>query len=1136
MDAAENPFPHVVITASAGTGKTFQLSNRFIQLAVEGPLDAILATTFTRKAAREILDRVLVRLAGAVSDPRKLSELNRHVFCPRKELQPAGSSRRDVRSTGFSRRSAEQPPEGGPTNTRPEGGTAGDIAPLDRAACARMLSRLISQLHRLRIGTLDSFFVQIAQSFSLELGFPPGWSIADEIVDQRLRAEAVRLLLEGESTSDVVRLMHLLTKGETPRSVTAQISALVAQLYAIYAEAPAEAWRALARRRPMAAAELTAALAALAATAPEEPRLAKSLQQDLASAAAEDWEAFLCKGLGAKILDGSRQYHRKPIPDAVLSVYRPLVDHAQAMLLDRIADQTEATHQLLERFDAGYQRLKNAGRALRFEDVTRKLAQQLTADRLEELVYRLDGRVSHLLLDEFQDTSALQWRVLRPLAQRLVRGEGGGRQVRSTGFSRPSQEQPPEGGTASAAGEQRPSFFCVGDVKQAIYGWRGGVAEIFEALDEELGCLPKRALHESFRSSPAVIDCVNRVFAEIGANPALQGCPGAARKWAERFVPHATARTDLPGYCRVAAGPRAAEGEDQATVTLCAAADRVVELRRQAPGFSVGVLVRRNQAVARMIYELRRRQVDASEEGGNPLTDSPAVQLILSLLTLADHPGDTTARFHVSTSPPATQIPLVDHRDAAAAWRFAEETRRRLLIDGYGPTLSRWAQMLADSCDRREQDRLEQLVELASLYEDQATTRPDDFVRLVGQQKVEDPTSAAVRVMTVHQAKGLQFDAVVLPELDVGVKGQPPELVAGCPKPAAPIERVCRYVSKDLRAILPRDFQRMFEAHDERVVEESLCLLYVAITRAVYALDVVLAPSRANERTCPATLAGVLRAALGGCGPIAPGEIVYEHGDADWARRASAGAVPPVASSPPSPTPRPPPLAMPQRPSRPTRGLERRSPSGLEGGELVDLGQRLRLARGPSLARGSVLHAWFQQVGWLEDGAPEDVVLERVALDLGLPAAEIPALVEQFRAALGHAAVRAALCSASYRQPAGPDEACRVHAGPDIDSPRWELRREYPFAVRDEEAILSGQFDRLVVLYDGDRTLGADVLDYKSDDLPAGDPGALAARAEHYRPQLEAYCRAAAQLTGLAPDRISARLLFLKLGVVYAVG
>ena len=194
MSKAQGTQGDTVIRASAGTGKTFQLSNRFIGLAARQAPDNILATTFTRKAAGEILDRVLVRLAEAALKPKKLVELAQHIDGPK----------------------------------------------IDRARCLGMLREMIRHLHRLRVGTLDSFFVQIAQSFSLELGLPPGWAIAEEIADQVLRAEAIRTVLQNESTEDVVRLMHLLTKGEAARSVSEQIAALVKALYGIYTEAPAE--------------------------------------------------------------------------------------------------------------------------------------------------------------------------------------------------------------------------------------------------------------------------------------------------------------------------------------------------------------------------------------------------------------------------------------------------------------------------------------------------------------------------------------------------------------------------------------------------------------------------------------------------------------------------------------------------------------------------------------------------------------------------------------------------------------------------------------------------------------------------------------------------------------------------------
>lgn len=128
MNPTGDRFPNLVVHASAGTGKTFQLSNRYIALVARGDSpDTILATTFTRKAAGEILDRVLFRLAEAASEDKKLSELAGHIG-----------------DRGF-----------------------------DRSGCLALLCRLARFIHRLRISTLDSFFIQVAQSFCLELGLPP---------------------------------------------------------------------------------------------------------------------------------------------------------------------------------------------------------------------------------------------------------------------------------------------------------------------------------------------------------------------------------------------------------------------------------------------------------------------------------------------------------------------------------------------------------------------------------------------------------------------------------------------------------------------------------------------------------------------------------------------------------------------------------------------------------------------------------------------------------------------------------------------------------------------------------------------------------------------------------------------------
>lgn len=1047
-------FDPIVIRASAGTGKTFRLTGRFLRLALaDQRLDDILATTFTRKAAGEILDRVLLSVAQAAGDDAKLARLARQV----------------------------------------------DDGSLTAGRCLGLLQSLVRLLHRLRIGTLDSFFIQIAQSFSLELGLPPGWRIVDEIDDASLRRQAIRDVLAAESTSDVVRLMHLLAKGDVARSVSQQIADLVNDLYKFYVEAPPEAWDCLPRTRPLDARQLDEAIRALDELPPERVCTHKSAQrahrEDVALAREGHWERFLARGLAGKRARQETDYAGKPIHADAIAAYEPLLEHAKAELVGRYANQTEATRALLEHFDRAYLRRKLARRALRFEDVTGRLAQARIDAQLDEVAFRIDGRIDHLLLDEFQDTSPAQWGVVLPFARRA----------------------------ADAAA--RHSFFCVGDVKQAIYGWRGGVAEIFDAIETQLPGLVPESLNESYRSSQPVIDTVNRVFGSIAGCAALDRHADAAVHWQRRFTPHTTARGELPGHCRLLAAPAAPEGQAQDIVTLDTAADEIARLHRQSPRAGVGVLVRRNQAVARLMYLLRQRGIEASEEGGNPLTQSVAVELVLSLLRLADHPGDTAARYHVAQSPLGPAVGFSRHDDDAAAERLARQVRRRWLRDGCGPTLAEWVEKLAPSCDARDLNRLTQLVELGYAFQKQATPRVDGFVEFVRKRKVEDPSSAPVRVMTVHQSKGLQFDIVVLPELGGPFSPRTPQVVAGRRDGCGPVETVCRYVPKPLHGLLPERITRLFETETRRGIEESLCVLYVALTRAIHALHMIVPPSREEEKTMPATFAGILRSTLAGTGRAEPGQTLYEHGDPEWYRQ--TGAAPAPAGAPAAES-----LVVRLAPSPPgRRDLERRSPSELEGGDRVDLPFAMRLDSRTALDRGTVLHAWFEQIEWLDHGDPSDAVLDAaVPAELRLRL-ELPAWRDEFRRALARPAVRAALTRATYEPSAAEGPACAVRAA-GIAQPRWRVWREKPLAVLDAGSLLTGSIDRLVVLYDAERAVGADILDYKTDAVSADDPSAIAERAEHYRPQLEAYRRAVACLYRLPPDRISARILFVGCGLV----
>ncbi|MDI9411518.1 MAG: UvrD-helicase domain-containing protein, partial [Bacteroidia bacterium] len=149
-----------IVTANAGSGKTYLLANRLIRWMIESArrnggscgAESILAITFTRKAAGEILDRVLRHLAlGATS--------------------------------ADSREQFEKP---------------GMIGPATGAEYAAVLAQVLEHLDRLSIGTIDGFFSRLGKAFAAELGLPAEWTIASEDQDHAQRALALSKLLEAK--------------------------------------------------------------------------------------------------------------------------------------------------------------------------------------------------------------------------------------------------------------------------------------------------------------------------------------------------------------------------------------------------------------------------------------------------------------------------------------------------------------------------------------------------------------------------------------------------------------------------------------------------------------------------------------------------------------------------------------------------------------------------------------------------------------------------------------------------------------------------------------------------------------------------------------------------------------------------
>ncbi|MBQ8362713.1 MAG: UvrD-helicase domain-containing protein, partial [Thermoguttaceae bacterium] len=1223
-----SPFSRLVIRASAGSGKTYRLSARYLRLLLEGaPVDSILATTFTRKAAGEIQDRILSRLGNAALSPENAAALSAQLY-------------------------------------------DGDANVLSQERLRSLAVDVVRSLHRLRICTLDAFFMQIAGGFAFEIGLPPGWRIVEDVDDARLLRQAIQASFAHSQTQNAVQLTRLLFKGDLRRQIEDQLSGIVEETLSLYYQTTSDAWTRLkAPWRSVAPEELAQAVAYLE-TAPlpttktgkPNSNYVKALAKLVGFAKAQNWSEFLKQTLTQTTLRGERTYYKAEFDDALAAPIERLAAFAKAKVLADVASQTRATWIALNSISSFFQRSKLEENAFRFDDLTRILARLQWENRFRQIVYRLDAKTSHLLLDEFQDASFAQWTILKPFAEAIVeRDDAAKRRVLSSASSpKPTplfdaledaaSTDVLDNATADVAETSvrsetsgRGSFFCVGDVKQAIYGWRGGVAEIFNEIESSLPGVETAELTLNWRSCPTVIETVNRLFLPLAQNPIFQydaddapGSPQVRKKrailkavenWSRRFTTHQTAPSNASklGYCALEVAPlvddsgvlpdfsappidatensplasetavdsnvndsplspndaatrRLLDAFDDETddesdgyaterrfgtisqkqATLAYAVARVVRLRREFPNATIGVLTRTNKLIVKFIAALKKQGVDASEEGGAPLTDAPSVNAVLSALTLASHPGDLVAKYALATVAPLAEhfnLTPQNYAETATGRRVSLHIRRRVETGGLGRFVAELADLLFPLCDARGRERLEKLIELAFRYqESEPNVRLDRFIKTVRETKIESPSDATLRVMSLHKSKGLEFDIVVLPELDAPLDRVRSSFVVGRKTPTSPIETTLRSVPQDVQNLLPQEFQQLFEDALTERFEEALCLLYVAVTRPVRSLIAIVSPKKTASQT--PSFASILRAGLAPNALIFPegspfygkAQTVFASGVRNWTQfDASPQPTSPAESRPTVFEP----LALPApQPS------EVDATDGVKGIKTSFSERRLlfqretptggrpsrRWSRPGSFALGQALHACFESVRWLDvDGKPSERLLRERLKALGCDASDVRRALDRFNEICETPFVERLLSLSSYnvcKRGAifGDAESSAVSLRPEIAAPTWEIFQERPFSFLSPDGRLwRGSIDRLVLLRDGGRVVGADVVDFKTDRLSpqhvassnVGDSSSPFPRLPDaetlaaYRRQLEVYVEVVAAWYSLPPERVS---------------
>ncbi|MFW5653784.1 MAG: 3'-5' exonuclease, partial [Planctomycetota bacterium] len=869
------------------------------------------------------------------------------------------------------------------------------------AACEDALIEFVRALHRVSILTIDSFFIRLASGFEFEMGLPPGWRIEANGEADQLKRQALESLVEQIDRGFLVQLLRQLDGGASNSAVRHSLLDHINKAYGIFLLCPdPKPWWTLGpedeiTQDDLARSHLSATVGDAAdeppvwesATGPDKAWVEKVRACELPKTKAGETSKSWINGVNSLLdtlhsddpgavfggkfaqaaLEPDATYQRAKMPADLAALLRSHLDPLREKELSKFCNRSRAVHALLRVFHENLEAIRCERGAFGFDDVTRALAAARATSAGESLYFRIDSRIDHILLDEFQDTSIMQFYLLMPLIEEIVSGLG--REVHATTVN------PPDRDTIR-------TFFCVGDVKQSLYEWRDAQPELLPQLSQRWEQIEVAELERNWRSSPIILRAADAVFDSLLTNSTLvkpsrqpvyerylemrrnqrgtdadadavadavaadellpaerevdEPLERAALHWQRQYRPNVAHHRDMVGWFSVRVAERyeharerasreaaeRAEKDEQGLTTsesasyedsadeegkegsdlssfssdarkLCCletAADRILQLREKASvrPLTIGVLFRRRRYISTMIEMLRQRGIPASEEGGNTVDDAPAVAAVLSLIHLADFPDDTAAFYHVCHMPLGRVVDCGpdDADDERAPSRAASMVRRLLTEDGYVATLSRWITEIAHACSDRELRRLNQLLDLAESYEGEADLRPSGFLAYVQSNPVDDPALEPVRVMTIHASKGLEFDYVVLPELDQKLLGNTPSLIAHRASPLDEISVICRYPNDTHCALDPR----LIEYRDrwkQDQIQQALCGLYVAMTRAKRALECIICPvdltPKGNARTVPVSFAGILRGAFAsGKDELEWGEELHSLGDPEW--------------------------------------------------------------------------------------------------------------------------------------------------------------------------------------------------------------------------------------------------------------
>jgi len=825
---ASDPAASVFVSANAGTGKTKLLTDRVLRLLLSGaPADAILCVTYTRAAAAEMRNRIFKRLADWA-------------------IIPAKALGEDLENMGIHTPSQDM-----------------------RRRARSLFAEILDNDDGPRVETVHSFCQSILRRFPIEAGVAPHVQLADDDEQSRLKAMARANILyhpSPELAASVLLIAEAVSEGRADEIVNDFINRAVgldspdclARIESHFRDdlgvvsADTERDMLMARLDLIQVEKLRAVSVAL--------QTSKSKIQIDRGAKMAVWLAQTGEGRIEKLsflVDAlfSAGKPRKQLSNADIRKTSPQIDAIQKqaietikpLLPDRAAqicrDRTMALYRFGMAFNQEYSRLKIQRGLLDYNDLITHTNNLLAASEAAQWVaWKLDNGIQHLLIDEAQDTSPAQWKLLRRLVDEFFDGEGASPHRASTATSLPR------------------TMFAVGDFKQSIYSFQGADPLVMNQNRSELSGRAKAIqadfrdvpLSVSFRSASPILDLVNKTIPDLGGidgftthEMARSGAGGFVELWPvvkgnDDFGAEMLAATHLARRVKSWIGKRHLPSGD-----LVGAGDILILLRKRGRFFEL------------LLSALQIANVQVAGADRMQLAEQIEIQDLLALGDVMHLADDDLQLAAVLKSPlfgmsedqlydlaynrgkASLMSRLMAHRGAdGALGKMADQLARWQSRAEYESVFGFFSFVLVDGGRQKFRDRLGRAVDesldhflnLAQNFALGGGVSLLEFLTAIrssgGEVKRDMDASGTdeVRIMTIHGAKGLEAPIVILPDMLASRGKSEPVL------PAA--DGSVHYWLPPSDLARPAFVDEARQAATTLRTEEDNRLLYVAMTRA----------------------------------------------------------------------------------------------------------------------------------------------------------------------------------------------------------------------------------------------------------------------------------------------------------------